>query len=117
LPSSNVTGSCPANDRPYDLAVRQIVEVVEVVADQLGRQVVARLVALVLDEGAHVPPVGEHLPGDVHLLVRRGLTPREREAVRAPVFQLLVVGLREPDEAEDHLAGQRVGERGDEVGG
>ena len=111
-----VAGERQAVDDRLDLVVGDVVGMGVVGVEQLGGEVVGAVVALVGGELAAVAPVAEHPLGDLDLLGAGRVAPRERLAVTAPVLEQVVVLLGEPDEAEHRLAGQRVRQRGDELG-
>ena len=111
-----VAGERQAVDDRLDLVVGDVVGMGVVGVEQLGGEVVGAVVALVGRELAAVAPVAEHPLGDLDLLGARGVAPRERLAVAAPVLEQVVVLLGEPDEPEHRLSGQRVRQRGDELG-
>ena len=104
-------------DHRLDLAIAQVVGVGLVSVDQLRSEVVAPTAALVRGEVAAVPPVRQHVLGDLDLLGRGGSTPGEGLAVTAPALERLVVGGGEADEAEDGLARKREREGGHELRG
>ena len=83
-------------------------------SDQLRCEIVAPVFALLGDELPAVTPVAHHVRSDTGLFCPGGIAPREALALCAPDLQLIVVGLRESDEAEDGLARKREAERLDE---
>ena len=111
-----VAGEREAVDDRLDLSVRQVVGMVLVGSDQLRCEIVAPVFALLGDELPAVAPVAHHVRSNTGLFCSGGVAPREALALCTPDLQLVVVGLREADEAEDGLAGKREAERLDEFG-
>jgi hypothetical protein len=84
--------------------------------DQVAGEIVARVAGAPGHEVLAVTPVAHHVRRDLGLLVRLGPAPAEGHPVAAPALEHLHVLVGKPDEGEDHVSRQRVGQSRDQVG-